>query len=115
MKINLSKEIMENSQLSNVVISCLTNTVTTELIKTGTTGDGIVCDLKLTVNEHELDFRALIERWQNQISRMVKEKAKEIVEEKFRDIDELFYDLEERLKPEIEKRMEDWERDIDNG
>ena len=112
MKINLSKEIMENTQLSSIVLSCLTHAMTKELIEAGKTEGGIICEIKFTIDGHELDFRALIERWQNQISRRVKEKAKEIITEKFRDIDEIFYDLEERLKPEIEKRIEDWEREM---
>lgn len=117
MKINLSEEVRKNTALSHVVISCLTNAITTELIKARTTGKDIVCEIKLVVDDHELDLHAFVERWQNQVSRTIKEKIKEkatkIIEEKFRDIDEIFYDLKERLKPEIEKRIEDWEREAD--
>ena len=110
MEINLSEEIKKNTTLSTVVISCLTDTITKELMA-GRTKKGVVCDIKLTVAGHELDFRALIERWQKQISRMVKEKAAEIVKEKFSDIYDTLADLEDRLKTEVEKRLEDWERE----
>lgn len=110
MKINLTQKI--DTLLAHIVLTCLTKTVLEELAEIGKTKEGIICDMKLTVNNHELDLQLFLEHWQSQIARMIKEKAKEIIKEKFRDMDEILYDLEERLKPEIEKRLEDWEKEL---
>lgn len=109
MKINLTQK--RDSLLMHIVLTCLTEAALKELVEIGKTKEGIVCDLKLTVNDHELNLESFVEHWQNQISRMIQEKATKIIEEKFRDIQEIFYDLEERLKPEIKKRLEDWEKE----
>lgn len=114
MKVNLTQELRKNTLLSHVVVSCLTDTVAREKIAENRTKDGLICEIKLTINGHELDLQSFAEHWQSQVSRMIKDRAMEIVKEKFDDVGEILYDLEERLKPEIEKRLEDWEREIDN-
>jgi len=113
MKINITQELKKHTLLANIVMTCLTETVSKELIEIGETKDGIVCDLKLTLNSHELDLQSFIKHWESQVSRMIKEEATEMISEKFNGVNDLLYDLEERLKPEIEKRMEDWERETD--
>lgn len=111
MKINLTQEIKEDTFLQHIVISCLTDTVTKELMKVDRIEGDRICDLKLTIDGHELDLRSFVERWQSQVSYLAKNKAEEILEEKFGDVEDLFYDLEERLKSEIKKRLEDWEKE----
>lgn len=111
MKINLTQELKDNTLLSHIVLNCLTDTVAKKIITANRTESGIICDIKLTVNEHELNLLSFIKHWQSQVSRMIKEKAKEITEERFGDINDLLDDLEERLKSEIGKRLEDWEKE----
>ena len=68
-------------------------------------------DVAITVNGREIDIHEFCEHWESQIDRMIREKAQEIVEDKFSDINSIFFDLECRIKNEIEKRLEDWERE----
>jgi len=112
MKINLTQEIKKYTLLSHVVLSCLTDTTIRNLIAAGRTEAGIVCEIKLMIDDHELDLASFLKHWQSQVSRMVKEKAIEIMKEKFGDIYDTLADLEDRLKVEVEKRLEDWEREI---
>ena len=42
---------------------------------------------------------------------MIKEEAMDLMKEKLSDISYLLQDLDERLNSEIEKRLEDWEKE----
>jgi len=68
-------------------------------------------DVAVTVNGREIDIHEFCENWEKQIDRMIREKAQEIVDHKFSDLSYLFDDLQGRINTEIEKRLEDWERE----
>jgi len=70
-------------------------------------------DIKLTIEGHEIDVEAFCERWQSDVRRQIKEKAKQLVELNFADIYDVLYDLEQTLRSEVSKRMEDWEKEGD--
>jgi len=70
-------------------------------------------DIRLTIEGHEIDFKAFCERWQSDIRRQIKEKAKQLVELNFADLYDVLHDLEQTLRSEVSKRMEDWEKEGD--
>jgi hypothetical protein len=78
---------------------------------TNKTKDDNILDIMLTVNGHELNFESFVKRWQKQVHELIAKEAKDLVEEKFAYISDLVYELTERIKPEIDKRLEDWEKD----
>jgi hypothetical protein len=81
-----------------------------DVLKSYKDNDGYL-DIKLTIEGHEIDFRAFCERWQSDIRRQIKEKAKELVNLNFIDMYDVLYDLEQRMKEEVAKRMEEWEKE----
>jgi len=70
----------------------------------------IVVNLKLTLNEFELDIESFIKKWQGEVHKSINEKAKNLIDDKFTYIEEILDDLKTRIKPEIKKRLEDWEK-----
>ncbi len=81
-----------------------------EVLKEKIQDDGHL-DVAVTVNGREIDIHELCENWEKQIDTMIVKKAQEIVEDKFSDLSYLFDDLQGRINTEIEKRLEDWERE----
>jgi len=116
MKINFTEEIKQNSLISNIVIASLVNTLNhTEIMKDITNkseGDNML-DIILTVNGHELNFESFTEHWQKQVIDLIAKESKDLVEEKFAYVSDLVYELTERIKPEIDKHLEDWEKEED--
>jgi hypothetical protein len=113
MKINLTKEVNEDTLMSHMIVNGIANNdwLIGQIVKEGTTQDGVVCDIVVTVNGHEIDLNRFVDEWQNQVKRIIRKEAEEIVTEKFNDITWLFSDLDEMIKNEISKRLEDWEKE----
>ncbi len=114
MKVNITKAIDNDrkSILSHIVIDGLIKALGDSLgekIEPFETKDGVVMDLVLTAEGIELDIQSFCDHWQSQVSEIIVEEAKRLINIKFNDISDLLYDLEERVKPEISKRLEDWE------
>lgn len=123
MKIKL-KELASHkkfdSDLSHLVFNCLgamKDEKVLEIFKNKSDKDEEL-ELTLTLGGIELPVEKFFEHVLNQVranfKNSVEEEAKGIVEEKFCDVIELFTDLQERINSEIEKRMEDWEKDDRN-
>jgi len=68
-------------------------------------------DIKFIANGVELPVVKTFLNIAKQHEEMIIKKAKELISEKFSDLSDLITDLEERIKPEISKRLEDWEKD----
>jgi hypothetical protein len=124
MKFNLKKEIHKDrsegrSIISSMVLNGLSQAVQEnfdEILDVYKENDGIV-DITLTIEGHEIDVKGFVDFWQSQVRRMIKEPAKMITDEMFgfEEIDELIYDLKDRLQSEINNRLEDWEKELDFG
>ena len=115
MKINLTEELNKNSLLSHVVLHGITYATKEGLVEeigqSCQTEKGVVIDVVLTANGTELNLESFVNHWQRQVEKAVNKKAEELIDEKFSDLSDLIYDLQERLKPEIRKRLEDWEKE----
>ena len=74
-------------------------------------GEGDKVDVTLTLNGHELDVRYAFQSLFDAFDNAVAQKAKSLVRERFRDVNDLLYDLENRINPEIESRLEEWEKE----
>ena len=114
MKINMTEEIREDSLLSHVVLHCITETVglvVGKLAKEGQTDEGVVLDVELTVNNRKVNLKSFIDHWQKQVYRIIREKAEELVEERFNELEDLLSDLGDRIKSEIHQRLENWEKE----
>ena len=114
-RINITKEIANNKSLAgHLVLEGLTSVLKdkniSDFVKKNETKDGVIAEITFQINGVDLPFLEFCEHWHKQVDRMIKEKAQEIIDEKFSDISDLAYDLQERLKLEVEKRMEDWEK-----
>jgi len=73
--------------------------------------DGESAEVFFTINGKKTDPQEFVDRWQSQIKGMIASEAKELIGERFRETRDLLYDLEGRLTEEIDKRLEDWERE----
>lgn len=111
MRINLTKELQEHSMLSVIVLNKLTKVALEEIAKDGKTDKGIMCEVKMTVNGHEVDLESFINYWQSEVRFMISKEAEKLVSEKFMNVSNILSDLEERVKPEIKNWLEDWEKE----
>ena len=112
MKINLSKDAMKDGLLSHIILECLSKTVFEMIAKKDTIEKvGVVSDIKLTIDGHNVNLEKFIDLWQNHVNRIIAEKAADLLKEKFVDVQNMLTDLEERVSIEIKKRPEDWERE----
>ena len=113
MQLNLTKQIdqYQNSLSTHIIVECLTDVVMKELNSIPVYPNGITADVCFSINGHELDFEKFCRHWESQVDRIIKDEATELIKEKFNDVTEFLNDLEERLKEEVKKRMEDWERE----
>lgn len=110
MKINLTDEVTKNTLLSHIILNCMTHAALESLPRIK--DKGVFANIKLLVNDEEIDLKIFLDVWQEQVGRMIKDTAKEIAEERCSNIFNLLSDLEERLKSEIDQRLEDWEKEF---
>ena len=52
-------------------------------------------EILMTVNGVDMDIEHFMERWQDNVKRMVAEKAEELLREKFPDLDQSVFELQE--------------------
>jgi len=111
MKINLTERVTKDRSdfLMHMIFSSLSKTAYKELAASRGK-DGIVADVRFTVNEHEIDIELFCKHLQSQVHRIIKEEAVELAKEKLSNINNLLSELEEKLSEEIDKRLEDWEK-----
>ena len=121
MKFNFKEEIERDrynrSMISSIVLNGLSQAVQEnfdKILETYKENDGVI-DITLTVEGHEVDLKAYINFWQSQVRRMIREEAHSLTNElfSFDEIDELIEDLKDRLQSEVNKRLEDWEKEGD--
>jgi len=113
MKINLTDEVKKDTLLSHIILNGITKATLESLSRVK--DKGVFADVKLLVNEEEIDLNEFINYWQGQVGKILRESAKEIAEERCSNIFNLLSDLEERLKNEIDQRLEDWEKETNNS
>ncbi len=120
MKINVTKELRKNTRTASIVMHAITYDIKKEIGDLGKFADenrneegDIILDLKLTLGDHEIDLNSYFKRWQTGVQERIMERAKNLVLDKFVDLEEMVCDLKERLEPEIEKRLEDWEKECE--
>lgn len=119
MKINITDELRKESLLGHVVlhgISIAANDISGELAEEGRTENGVELDVVMTVNGREVDIKDFVDHWQSEVSDIIKAEVKKVIDQRFNDVSEMLFDLQERVKPEIQSRLEDWELpDESNG
>ena len=117
MKINFTKEVHEETLISHIVLHGLTKALPDEKFKKFLKGKqkkkDYFFDIKITVDDIEIDLEDFVKHWQDQVDTMITRKAKSLIEDKCTDVGNLLCDLEERLKEEVEKRLDDWEKEDD--
>lgn len=115
MKINITDHFREDSLIAHMVLHTLTYLLKGEIDYESLRDEegNVILDLQLLIEGKEIDVEDFMNRWQKHLDKeyynSVKEKAENIVGEKFTDINDLLYDLEGRVKEEVNKRLEDWE------
>jgi Mg2+ and Co2+ transporter CorA len=75
---------------------------------------GNILDIKLTVNDLEIDVEKCMENWQkdieNRFDEYVKENLKEQIDDNFYNAIELLNDLKDRISERITDCKYDWEK-----
>ena len=61
----------------------MTTALYTHIDKTNTKDKDSIVDVKLTVDDIELDIKEFVELWESQVDRMIDEAAKNLVNDKF--------------------------------
>ena len=74
-------------------------------------------DIVLTVNGVEMDLQEFMDRWQDNVDRLVEDKAEEIIREKFVDMGDVTDELSATIRSfeitigkTIKKQIEKWEK-----
>lgn len=115
MLVDIMKELDKESLLSHIVVEGLSKALTHEeldkFLKGKRKRKKTLLNIKLTVEEVELDLESFVNLWQSQVHKLITKRAKELIEEKCSDTEELLDDLNTRLKEEVDKRLEDWEKE----
>lgn len=112
MKVNLHDEIEKDSLISHIVLNSLSKLMVEKLAARRKEDGSILCEIKLTIeDEEELDIEDFLNHWQSQVVEMVRKHAQKLVEEKLFDVCDSLYDLEQRIKRDINERLDDWERE----
>ena len=94
----------------NPVFKVVVCAMTDEAINAYKNSDDEKVDVTLTLNGHELDVRRVFQIMHDTYEKQVADKAKQLVKEKFVDLYDMISDLESRIMPEIDSRLEDWEK-----
>ncbi len=115
MKLNITHELANGSTIGRLILNCLCETLTNEEISDfadkNSNGEGVEAELTLTINGIDLDLEKFMAHWQSQVTGLIQDSARNVVSDRFGDVSDLLYDLQERLAGEIDKRLEDWEKD----
>jgi len=120
MRINMSKEIRKSPF---TVLSCFLLSINHEGIegikaKIKNKNNDYMVDVIMTVNGSNVPLRKVIQNFENRIEGSVKRRAKELfgkkfdtlISDKISSVSDLADDLRDRLKKEIDKYLEDWEK-----
>jgi hypothetical protein len=112
MKINPVSHQNNDTLVSHVIINCMAESLkNSEIIEMSDKirfNNGL--EVQLLIEGKEVDLQHFCDHWESQVDRMITEKAKELIENRFGDVNDLMRDLQDRLKTEIDKRLEDWEK-----
>lgn len=89
MKVNFRNHLDRGSILDHLVLHCLGAAVNEvaedpDWVKKGE------LDIQLLVNGHELPIEKFVDHWQSCVGKMIEEEAKEKIQQKFCEIDEVF-------------------------
>mgnify|MGYP001111676349 CR=1 FL=1 len=119
MKINVSKRLRERSQVGNLVLTALTKLSKQGLVDLADLANNnqvngeIMLDVNLTIDGIDTNFEELIDRWQSEITRLIKQEAETIVADRMVDVTDLVYKLQSQLQSEVNDRLEDWEKEVE--
>ena len=63
MEINMTKEIKDRTLVSHVVLHCMTAAIINEVLSTRKENEDLMVDVRLTINNHEVDLKSFMDRW----------------------------------------------------
>ena len=106
MNIDLGTEVVRNTLMGHMVIHGMTEAVNKNMVNEAidaSAAGGTFVEVVLTVNGEEINLQSFVDEWESQVDRMIAAEAKGQISTKFSDIQQLLYDLEERIKEEEEE------------
>ncbi len=113
MLIDLNKELKENSLLSHMVIWGMKKSLMEVIHKTYVEKKCEKLDIRFTIEGEEIDIQKIVSKWQEQVERMIKEEAQDIVKNQFNDVmskfNEIVGDSKEVFDKIINKKLEELE------
>lgn len=116
MKVDMRKELDKKSLISHIVLEGLIGVVPeSELesfVEKSKNKDGVpMYDLKITCNGVKLDFKRVVRAWEDQLERMIKDQAQELIDDKLYEMCRNIDSLRERINEEVKKHLYDWEKE----
>ncbi len=110
MLFNFQKEESKESWISHLMAEGLADAIEKNVdFEKYITKDGSY-DLKLTIQGIEIDLEKIIEFWQSQVERMIEDRAKELLENKFLNLQRDLQELQERVINQNKKFKYNWEK-----
>ena len=68
-------------------------------------------EIELSINGERRDYMKMVDLMLGQLERMVEERAKEMLDERFADVSNVLYDLEQAIRAKHEIYRDFWDKD----
>jgi hypothetical protein len=101
----LDKSTKKKALIKWIVICGLTDALNNKEVSQWANEKADEFEIKLTVGGVEIDFEKMIGRWQKNVNSLITDKAKELITEKFGDIEEYLERFESGLKQKVDKEF----------
>lgn len=102
MKVDIVKELNKDSLLSHLILHCLTETIGADKRFEEFVGTNKTFDIKLSINNLELNIQKFIDHWQSQVHELLTKYAKELIDEKISNTVFLLDSIQEQLKSKLD-------------
>lgn len=104
-------EVKDITNHKNLVGHLVLNACTSHVDLTTEIRDAGYADIRMTVNDKEVDVNGFVDHWQSQVRRMISEEARELLDAKFITTEYILTDLNTRLLQEVNKNLDEWEEE----
>ncbi len=111
MDLNLTKALRENTEVSHIVLHCLGKAGTEileDLALRRVEGEDQIIDVTLSIDGRECQLAEVVRLWDGYMEKMIADKAKELVEEELRKIEDLHYALEKSFEEAVGDKLREW-------
>lgn len=108
MKVNITKGLEENGILPHLVLHGLTLSLSGEgvakLAHEGATKEGVILDVRVIVNDIEINIEDFVNHWESQVDKLIAEKAECLISDKIAKLYNAVDELESKMLEELRER-----------